>query len=474
MAIHARRNLLSTWFNPGGSAASIAQAIVEIIMTYCQNKETHHLKDLTNAMTRKPETISALALFIRPSYWLSPLCAILDEWRWDEIHGESQPLYDEFGGILLFILVSKNRLSLTLSELGLTNQAGFLSKYMHHEGTEQALQDLSEDSQKHLGEWINALYITESLNDELTTACSPQDFYLFVPTLLRQSLLASQTGKLRPETLKGGLEFLLEPFLLPSLVSATAWLNSVSDSDARSLMHPIFTKCPASQEAKTIHRTIMDMTGLASPFGFEVKASPKLSTLQANIMSFTSNPSTGGNITAAFRTATQCHGLEAAFNTLLDVLLHFSGTADFLSALDVTSVLVCIADRQLRDLLRIKHSGLGVMLKKQQRLQAEAIVHLYRRVEAYASVLMVQEMSVDQFATLQLSNIDAVAANMEVPPATQETRGDEPMDDIDQMLNESAAMGSMEQADASGLNMDDFYMQDEMENLDDLDLEMFS
>ena len=57
-------------------------------MTYCQNKETHHLKDLANAIVRKPEAINALALFIRPSYWLSPLCSLLDEWRWDEIHGE--------------------------------------------------------------------------------------------------------------------------------------------------------------------------------------------------------------------------------------------------------------------------------------------------------------------------------------------------------------------------------------------------
>jgi hypothetical protein len=56
---------------------------------YCQSKETQYLKDLANAIIRKPAAINCIALFIRPSVFLSPLCSLLDEWRWDEIHGES-------------------------------------------------------------------------------------------------------------------------------------------------------------------------------------------------------------------------------------------------------------------------------------------------------------------------------------------------------------------------------------------------
>lgn len=56
-------------------------------MAYCAGKETHHLKDLANAMLRKPESIDALAMFIRPTYWLSPIGTLLDQWRWDDIHG---------------------------------------------------------------------------------------------------------------------------------------------------------------------------------------------------------------------------------------------------------------------------------------------------------------------------------------------------------------------------------------------------
>jgi mediator of RNA polymerase II transcription subunit 5 len=55
--------------------------------TYCQTKETQYLKDVANAIIRKPAAINIIALFIRPSFFLGPLCNLLDEWRWDEIHG---------------------------------------------------------------------------------------------------------------------------------------------------------------------------------------------------------------------------------------------------------------------------------------------------------------------------------------------------------------------------------------------------
>lgn len=200
---HSRVNkLVEELTHAQGSAAAISQAIVEIVMTYCQNKETHHLEDLANALVKNPGSINSLAMFIRPSYWLGPLCSLLDEWRWDDIHGESQPVYGEFGSVLLLIIASKRRLALSISDLGL--QEGFVARYFDQEGSETSI--LSEKSSKHLGDWISALYIAEGLSDEVTTTCSPQEFYMLVPTLLSQSMYAYQKGRLTIEALKGGLE----------------------------------------------------------------------------------------------------------------------------------------------------------------------------------------------------------------------------------------------------------------------------
>lgn len=95
------------------------------------------------------------------------------------------------------------------SDLGIRNKLGFVAQYLEREGNEQDVNSLSEESQHHLGEWINALYIAEGLSDELTTSCSPQEFYLLVPTLLRQSVMAQQRGKLSHDTLKAGLECMI-------------------------------------------------------------------------------------------------------------------------------------------------------------------------------------------------------------------------------------------------------------------------
>jgi mediator of RNA polymerase II transcription subunit 5 len=202
-ANHSRvSKLVEELTHADGSAAAITQAIVEMIMAYCQNKETHHLKDLANAIIKNPVAINALSMFIKPSYWLGPLCTLLDEWRWDDIHGESQPVYEEFGSILLLIICCKRRLFLSISQMGM--QEGFVARYFDQEGVEASL--LSEESNKHLGDWIGAFYIAEGLSDEVTTSCSPQEFYMLVPSLLNQSMLGYKRGKLTLDMLKGGLE----------------------------------------------------------------------------------------------------------------------------------------------------------------------------------------------------------------------------------------------------------------------------
>jgi hypothetical protein len=162
----------------------------------------------------------------------------------------------------------------------------------------------------------------------------------------------------------------------------------------------------------------------------------------------------GGTVflSASLRSLLQARGPETALQCILRVL-----TVDF-SALDVMATLVCVADRPLRDLLRLKFTTL------KDPLIAEVTVHLHRRVEAYASVLIVQDLGME---IAQLSAIDTTNANLN---ASQE----QPVDDIDQVLNENAVMSSMEQPEMIGdASMDDFFgLQSDNMGLDDLDLDL--
>lgn len=106
----------------------------------------------------------------------------------------------------MLILVSRARLGLRKSELGSRKKDGFVADYLERENGEYAISELSEDRDAKLGEWINALYLADGLSDELFSNCSPHDYYLLIPTLLRQSVLAQQLGKLSQESLIAGLD----------------------------------------------------------------------------------------------------------------------------------------------------------------------------------------------------------------------------------------------------------------------------
>lgn len=120
--------------------------------------------------------------------------------------GESQPVYEEFGAILLFVLTVIRRSGLALSDVGITSTTSFIRQLLEREAAEESLDDLDESKRKQLGDWIVALFVADSLSDELTSSCSPRDFYRFLPTLMHQSLEACAAGKLSIETLKSGFD----------------------------------------------------------------------------------------------------------------------------------------------------------------------------------------------------------------------------------------------------------------------------
>jgi hypothetical protein len=222
---------------------------------------------------------------------------------------------------------------------------------------------------------------------------------------------------------------------------------TAKDKAAAAVMNPIFTK----ETGNEVHHTILAMMG--TDWSLEL-GNGSFEQEWAKYMSG------GGFPPSALRGLMRARGPEAALRAILYTL-----STDPPTALDVMATLICVMDRQLRDLLRLKFTTL------KDPMTAAEIVHLHRRVEAYASVLIVQDIGME---FVQLSNMDTADANLDT---TQE----QPVDDIDQVLNETAAMGSMEQPeipmDQSDMTMDDFYgLQGDnmgLGNLDDLDLEIF-
>ena len=120
--------------------------------------------------------------------------------------GENHPVYDEFGSIFLLVLITHHHFSLQDQDLGIDHSGSFISRYLRDGQVSRDPSILTDHESQRLGDWIRGLYVTEGINDELMSTCSPKDFHLLVATLFDQSLKGCQIGKLGLDTLRGGFE----------------------------------------------------------------------------------------------------------------------------------------------------------------------------------------------------------------------------------------------------------------------------
>lgn len=177
------------------------------------------------------------------------------------------------------MLAFKHRYDLNAIDLGITRHDSFVLKVLEEGSTAKRLEELSSKQSQYLGSWIQSLFVAEGISDETMSSCSPQDFYLIVSTLFRQSLAACEAGKLEFDPMKEGFSLLLEPFLLPALVFALTWMSKhimVSDTDSSivlRLLNALVKPSSISGEAKQTHATILAI--VAVPLDRELRRFPK-------------------------------------------------------------------------------------------------------------------------------------------------------------------------------------------------------
>jgi len=121
--------------------------------------------------------------------------------------GEHQPVYDEFGAILILVLAFVVRYDLHYYDLGI-GQESFVAQLLERGHLSMTPDELSDEQGRQLGNWLRGLYDRdkEGLSDEVFSSCRPQQFYLIVPTLFSQTVYACSAEVLSLDSVKGGLE----------------------------------------------------------------------------------------------------------------------------------------------------------------------------------------------------------------------------------------------------------------------------
>ncbi|KAK5993200.1 Mediator of RNA polymerase II transcription subunit 5 [Cladobotryum mycophilum] len=250
-----------------GNVGAVSQALVELIRQLCNNKETMSLKLLCGQLAQKPQSLDVLLLFEKLPTVLEPLCQLLDSWRYEEDQGEYQPVYEEFGAILLLVLAFAYRYGLSPADIGLQSADSNVAKIIGRSHISQELDELTEVQNGHINGWIHGLFDSEAggLGDDLMSSCPPQEFYFLIATIFQNIVVAYTHGYLTDDTLRCGIEYLVDTFLLPSLVPAIRFLSDylwVEQKEQKSIikiLQLILLPSSISGEASTMLNSVKNL-----------------------------------------------------------------------------------------------------------------------------------------------------------------------------------------------------------------------
>jgi mediator of RNA polymerase II transcription subunit 5 len=166
------------------------------------------LKLLCTQLAQKPQLLDILLLFDRLPIILEPLCRLLDNWRYEEDQGEYQPVYEEFGAVMLLVLAFAYRYNLSPMDMGVQSADSNVGKTISRAHISHPIDELSEQENEHINGWIKGLFDSETggLGDDLMSSCPPNEFYLLISSIFQSIVTAYSYGYLTDESLKGGIE----------------------------------------------------------------------------------------------------------------------------------------------------------------------------------------------------------------------------------------------------------------------------
>ncbi|KAL7797476.1 mediator complex, subunit Med5 [Trichoderma ceciliae] len=261
-----------------GNVGAVCQALVELLRQLCHSKETMSLKLLCSQLVQKPQSLDVLLLFENLPTVLEPICQLLDGWRYEEDQGEYQPVYEEFGAILLLVLAFAYRYSLSPADIGILSADSNVAKIIGRAHISHELDELSEQENGHLGGWIHGLFDIDAggLGDDLMSSCPPAEFYLLIATLFQNVVIAYTQGFLTDDALRSGVEYLVDTFLLPSLIPAIRFLSDylwVEQKEQKSIikiLQLILLPTSISGEASTMLASVKGI--VAKPLEHSLRA----------------------------------------------------------------------------------------------------------------------------------------------------------------------------------------------------------
>lgn len=216
---------------PATKQVELSLEVVHLLENSCASSDYKQLgKLLWILVSNFGHSTTTMLCCISPDDFLKPVIAFLEKKDTDSSHKASDEsdldkfnISVTFAYAISFVLFMKETYSITIEKyIPNFNDSYILSfiKSLKVIPENFFLPGASEDqSNNYLKNWLKDLFINGSISDSQMRTASVKDLIELVPFIFKQSVMALQAGAVSNIfTLTSGLEYFLQPFLLPGLI----------------------------------------------------------------------------------------------------------------------------------------------------------------------------------------------------------------------------------------------------------------
>jgi mediator of RNA polymerase II transcription subunit 5 len=259
--------------------ATIASSIVRFVERCVSISNLELLARLAQALGARGSVFDHLFLHINPLRFLNPFVTVLDNWNDksgnEDVDNDLQGVNTAFGSILLMIALVFKRYRMRKEDFEVIDKQNSFAVNIvsQHPGNYLLIDDseLSDEQRDLIGGWISALYDTGGISDDLMK--SIHNLIPIVPPIFQQSIAALEANVVDLDTVKSGLDYFLQPFLLPTLLVGVRFLcrylaksaagegESSSTSATLQIMQHIINAPLGDETATVLRDTVLNVVG---------------------------------------------------------------------------------------------------------------------------------------------------------------------------------------------------------------------
>jgi hypothetical protein len=257
----------------GTKQLQTARLITELIEGFINSEDTEHIYRLCLGLALSLDSLHSILFHVSPFAILKPVMNYLDRWQNNVEESNFQDTHSAFGCIFLFFMLIVKEFNISLVHLlklkDSTESESFCINYLIKLSSSSSTNPsvaLNQHKSEVLSGWTAALFDSGGISDDLMRLSTAQECFELFPIIFQQAFIACKQNLDDIETVKGGLEYFLQPSLMGTIVGIVSWCDDylwrAQDVEVIiELLKTLITPSELSGESIHIHRIILSIYG---------------------------------------------------------------------------------------------------------------------------------------------------------------------------------------------------------------------